>query len=381
MTDRTLEPVRIGFWGQTGSGKTVLLAGYYSYLKRLLDVDPNFDLVPFSEPTKRLALIGEEIKKSRSFKTVPSTSVGSYTIYNFAYCHEHTHNAAIPIEWIDYSGQYWQAKDYEDADIIKSRIDCLKSLCTADVVILLFDGDKFVNDTDPNHQFTKTVLDDFRKQINLLKQTAHIRADEHNFDEFVIAMSKCNLIRADKPRYSARDFKEELERRAGDQLRALWREIGAEDSGRRYLLLSTCEVEKDNHSKITELKNIGLDAIAPIAFYAGSARAERIQRRKSAETSDGTTATYAASGFTGLGGLATIAGAAKLAILSAAALAAMPVAAGVFGALATVAGVTKLVQSGNKKAQDALAENISKLRIEFNALRTRIKLADYYYEE
>lgn len=370
--------LRVVFWGQQSAGKTSIMARYYGLLKDQLDSDPTFDLVPLNEDAKYLAEYNELMTKKLEFPA--NTTALQYRSYKFAYCHENTKDVVIPIEWIDYPGAWWQAKDATALmkDEQEKRASCLASLCTAEVVFLLVDGSRFIeSDIQKRDKYLNDLIRDYTSQIDQLRRSVQIPTNSKKMDEFVIVLTKADLIKNQDRSFDAKAFRETLHKCAGSELRELWSTISP-TSKRRYLLLSS-GVADNSGKKIQDLGRIGLDAIGPLAFTIASERAQKTHAKTLSEKHDGSV--LDPLGEIGIG-LGAIAG------LVAAIYAATPpgwltglIAAGIVcaGGGSVSKGLASILRRGHTETTNRL-NNVTELSRQLDEER-RALLHQYYYTE
>lgn len=278
--------LRVVFWGQQSAGKTSIMARYYGLLQEQLKKDPTFDLVPMDENAKYLDDYYQLMTKRLEFPA--NTTALQYRSYNFAYCHEKTADVVIPIEWIDYPGAWWQAKDATalTADEQEKRARCLGSLCTAEVIFLLVDGLRFIDsDIQRRDKYLNDLIKDYTHQIDQLKRSLQVPNSDKKLDEFIIVLTKADLVRTQDRSFDAKAFKEALHKCAGPELTELWSTISP-TSKRRYLLLSSGVADKSG-KKVQDLYDIGLNAIGPLAFTIASERAQRTHNEMLNDKHDG----------------------------------------------------------------------------------------------
>lgn len=349
------QPLRIAFWGQASSGKTCLLARYYSYIN---DKGPLIDLKPANKAAK---LVVDQSKKMKVGEETPATTehMRSHQ-YSFFCCRDNSEDELLPLEWIDYPGIFWQFSNPPDQDTINARAELMKSVCAANVVFLLVDPKVWLVE---GSKYLRSLLSSFAQEINLLKKTAQIPVEFKQLDQFVITLAKSDVITQQYADFTAKQFKQELEKEAGAELEKLWGEIGADADERRYLLLSGLKV--NDNKIITSLNSVGLDAIAPLAFMAAMATITK-QKRKSG-------AGWTAGGWTAYGVNALIVG--------------FAVVTNPVGWVLGIAGLLQLSVLGFKHLADhsrdkatALAEVTDKLTKDLANAEEMLRSRPYYWD-
>lgn len=369
--------LRVVFWGQQSAGKTSIMARYYGLLKEQLDSDPTFDLVPMDENAKYLAEYNQLMTKKLEFPA--NTTAILYRSYNFAYCHENTKDSVIPIEWIDYPGAWWKIKDATilHADEQEKRARCLASLCTAEVIFLLVDGSLFIDsDMQKRDKYLNDLVKDYTSQIDQLKRSLQVPTTDKKLDEFVIVLTKADLVRTQDRNFDARAFRETLHKCAGPELRELWNTISP-TSKRRYLLLSSGVADKSG-KKVQDLGRIGLDAIGPLAFTIASERAQKAHAQTLSKTHDGSTLERVGEAGIGLG---TIAGLVAAAFAAGAGPPGWLIAAGIIcaggGSASKIVGSTRRLDHSETSNR---LNNVAELSRRLDEQR-RVLLHQYYYTE
>lgn len=364
----TLPAIHIAFWGGVSSGKTSLMARYYGLLKNQLDNDPNFDLVPFGDDALHLISYYDIITKLNVFPA--TTTAFSNRTYNFAYCHENTTEKVLPIEWVDYPGKWWQGKDISDES---KRHTCLISICSSEVIFLLIDGFEFIKSPE---SYLPEVIKRYHEELLDLKRTSEFQSREKKLDEFVITLTKTDLVRKKDPQFSAKTFKNTLEQYAGAELQKLWNEINPLGK-RKYLTLSIGSSDESG-KKIVAHNYIGLDAVAPLAFMAAAGRAQKAHDRVLAQTPDGSIMERLGEGGIALGAIGAVLISVATGGIAAALLVGASIICGGGGGIFKIVGSMR--RSGHTDVADKL-EKVVRLVHHLEEERRSLLYRYYYWED
>jgi hypothetical protein len=265
---------QIAVFGGSGSGKTVLLSSFYGAAQE-----------PTVRRANRYAVTAEDRAQGRTLHrnylgmrdgdTVPSSTRFASTSYRFVI---EPSAEAVPkgrskqkaskplrIIWHDYPGE-WFEEDPSSADEAARRVETFRSLLSADVAVLLVDGQILAEHAGEEDRYLKALLTDFHTGLYALRDD--VLEDGKRLTRFpriwTLALSKADLL----PDVDVEAFREIVIGKAGgelDELRTVLQSFvqdpDALDVGEDFLLLSSAAFEPDN---IDVTRRTGVDLLMPI---------------------------------------------------------------------------------------------------------------------
>lgn len=272
-TSTTMEQ-HIAVFGGSGSGKTVLLSSFYGAAQE-----------PKVRRVNRYAVTAEDRAQGRALhrnylgmrdtSTVPSANRFSATSYRFVIepsaddlpKGRSKQKAAKPlgIVWHDYPGE-WFEEDPSSADEEARRVETFRSLLSADVAVVLVDGQLLAENAGEEERYLKALLTDFHTGLYALRDD--VLEDGRRLARFpriwTLALSKADLL----PDLDVEEFRELVIGKAGgelDELRSVLQSFvedpDALDVGEDFLLLSSA---KFTPGAIDVTTRTGVDLLLPM---------------------------------------------------------------------------------------------------------------------
>lgn len=265
---------QIAVFGGSGSGKTVLLSSFYGAAQE-----------PTVRRANRYAVTAEDRAQGRTLHrnylgmrdgdTVPSSTRFAATSYRFVI--EPSADAVpkgrskqkaskpLRIIWHDYPGE-WFEEDPSSVDEATRRVETFRALLSADVAVLLVDGQLLAEHAGEEDRYLKALLTDFHTGLYALRDD--VLEDGKRLTRFpriwTLALSKADLL----PDVDVDAFREIVIGKAGgelDELRTVLQSFvqdpDALDVGEDFLLLSSAAFEPDS---IDVTRRTGVDLLLPI---------------------------------------------------------------------------------------------------------------------
>lgn len=171
----------------------------------------------------------------------------------------------LRIVWHDYPGE-WFEEDPSSADEAARRVETFRSLLSADVAVLLVDGQLLAEHTGEEERYLKALITDFHTGLYALRDD--VLEDGKRLTRFpriwTLALSKADLL----PDIDVEAFRELVIGKAGgeldelrDVLQSFVQDPDALDVGEDFLLLSSAKFEPGNIDVTTRT---GVDLLLPI---------------------------------------------------------------------------------------------------------------------
>lgn len=261
-------------FGESGSGKTVLLSSFYGAAQepKFLDTS-DFHLI--AESQEQGVFLQQNFLGMKNDSVVPLTTRLKAHEYSFKVklkghgpggAQSQGPFDALRLVWHDYPGE-WFTQDIQNTEIAQRRVDAFRSLLSADVALLLVDGQRLIDYAGQEELYLKSLFSNFRTGLLNLKED--ILEDGQKLAEFprvwVLALSKADLL----PDMDVIAFRDLVIGKAGEDLNHLSQAIAefvetpeALSLAQDFLLLSSAKFEPE---KIIVTKRVGLDIILPIA--------------------------------------------------------------------------------------------------------------------
>ncbi|WP_258367585.1 ATP/GTP-binding protein [Curtobacterium sp. MCBD17_008] len=264
----------IAVFGGSGSGKTVLLSSFYGSAQE-----------PSVRRSNRFAVTAEDRAQGRTLHrnylgmrdgdTVPSPTRFASTSYRFVIepsadslpKGRSRQKAMKPLRivWHDYPGE-WFEEDPSSADEAARRVETFRSLLSADVAVLLVDGQLLAEHAGEEERYLKALITDFHTGLYALRDD--VLEDGKRLTRFpriwTLALSKADLL----PDIDVEAFRELVIGKAGgeldelrDVLQSFVQDPDALDVGEDFLLLSSAKFEPGNIDVTTRT---GVDLLLPI---------------------------------------------------------------------------------------------------------------------
>ncbi|MCV7541129.1 ATP/GTP-binding protein [Micrococcus luteus] len=261
-------------FGESGSGKTVMLSSFYGatqepeFLKKSL-----FHVVA--------ADLGDGARLHRNYLgmrdsgRVPQETRFGSTSHSFNIKLKDSpspgRQGAKPFEsmrlvWHDYPGSWFEGS-VTGPEEAHRRIDTFRTLLSADVALLLVDGQRLLDNAGEEERYLRSLLANFRNGFLALKDD--ILDDGKPLVQFpriwLLALSKADLF----PDMNVYKFRDLVIEKAADDLVELKDVIAgfveareALSVGEDYLIISSAKFDSDS---IEVSQRIGLDVVLPLA--------------------------------------------------------------------------------------------------------------------
>lgn len=266
-----VEEVHIAVFGESGSGKTVLLSSYYGATQEPTFAHKNLYHVLADNMAQGHTLRQNYLRMREQART-PSTTTFASNTYSFTLKPDATAAVkgqpfdALRLVWHDYPGQ-WFAEDPGSAEVADRRVRTFTDLLSADVAIVLVDGQKLLDNAGEEERYLKSMIWSIKGGLEALKDGILVNGKKlSTFPRiWVLALSKADL----HPGLNASRFEDLIiEKAAGDlnelqtTLRGFVSEPDALSLGEDYMLLSSARFEP---GRIRVDERVGVDLIAPVA--------------------------------------------------------------------------------------------------------------------
>ncbi|KIP51309.1 ATP/GTP-binding protein [Leucobacter komagatae] len=279
-------------FGAAGSGKTVLLSSFYgAAVERQISGTDRFDVLA-EDAGQRTSLYQNYLGMKKS-GLVPIQTRYDNPSYAFAVSKRKGTQARsgqaaqdLRLVWHDYPGE-WFEREPRDADEARRRTDTFRTLLTADVAVLLVDGQRLLDNAGEEERYLKALLNSFGTALQSLR--ADLLDDGKPLVTFpriwLLALSKSDLL----PDMDALELRELVLEKVGgevNEFRSILRSfIEAPDAlsfGDDFVLLSSAKFEP---GKIEVATRVGLDLLLPIAAMLPFSRYVRwaLVKRKGSE--------------------------------------------------------------------------------------------------
>lgn len=261
-------------FGEAGSGKTVLLSSFYGAAQEPKFLD-NSDFHLIAESQEQGVFLQQNFLGMKNDSVVPQGTKLKAHEYSFKVklkgqgpggAQSQGPFDALRLVWHDYPGE-WFTQDIQNTEIAQRRVDAFRSLLSADVALLLVDGQKLIDHAGQEELYLKSLFHNYK--MGLLNLKEEILEDGKKLTEFprvwVLALSKADLL----PDVDVIAFRDLVIGKAGDDLNHLGQAIAefvetpeALSLAQDFVLLSSAKFEPE---KIVVTKRVGLDLILPIA--------------------------------------------------------------------------------------------------------------------
>lgn len=261
-------------FGEAGSGKTVLLSSFYGAAQEPKFLDTS-DYHLIAESGEQGLVLQQIFLGMKNDGVVPQGTKLKAHEYSFKVKLKEKGSEgaqsqgpfdALRLVWHDYPGE-WFTQDIENAEITQRRVDTFRSLLSADVALLLVDGQRLIDYAGEEERYLKLLFSNFRTGLLNLKED--ILEDGQKLTEFprvwVLALSKADLL----PDMDIIAFRDLVIGKAGEDLTHLGAAIAefvdtpdALSLAQDFVLLSSAKFEPE---KIVVTKRVGLDLLLPIS--------------------------------------------------------------------------------------------------------------------
>lgn len=261
-------------FGESGSGKTVLLSSFYGAAQEPEFLDTS-DFHLIAESQEQGVFLQQNFLGMKNDSAVPLTTTLKAHEYSFKVKLKGQGSGspqskgpfdALRLVWHDYPGE-WFTQDIPNNEIAQRRVDAFRSLLSADVALLLVDGQKLIDYAGEEERYLKSLFSNFKTGLLNLKED--ILEDGQKLTEFprvwVLALSKADLL----PDMDVIAFRDLVIGKAGGDINHLGHAIAefvetpeALSLGQDFVLVSSAKFEPE---KIVVTKRVGLDLILPIS--------------------------------------------------------------------------------------------------------------------
>ena len=270
---RTLEQ-QIAVFGESVSGKTVLLSSFYGAMQEAgFDETSLFNLV--ADDASQGIRLHSNYLGMRNAGEQPAANRFAATSYSFSARFKGVPQKAgrkgssvdaLRLVWHDYPGEWFEAS-VSGPEEAQRRVDTFRALLSADVALVLVDGQRLLEEAGQEEKYLKLLLANLRNGLLSLKDD--LLPDGERLAQFpriwVLALSKSDLL-PDMDVYAFRDL---LIQKAGEDVDALRRAVGelveADDAlslGEDFVLLSSARFDTE---AIRVSDRVGVDLIHPMA--------------------------------------------------------------------------------------------------------------------
>lgn len=265
---------QIAVFGGSGSGKTVLLSSFYGAAQEPSVRRANRYAVS-ADDTAQGRKLHKDYLGMRDAATAPAANRFAATAYRFVVEPSAADvprgkarprpSKALGIVWHDYPGE-WFEEDPGSAEEEARRVTTFRSLLSADVAVLLVDGQQLVEYAGEEERYLKSLLTDFHTGLFRLRDD--VLEDGKRLTRFpriwMLALSKADLL----PDTDVDAFRELVLGKAGGELEELRtvlqsfvEEPDALDVGEDFILLSSAHFEP---GKIDVTQRTGVDLLLPV---------------------------------------------------------------------------------------------------------------------
>lgn len=259
-------------FGESGSGKTVMLSSFYGATQEPEFLKKSLFHVVADDLGDGARLHRNYLGMRNSGRVPPETRFGSTShSFNIKLKDGSGRQGAKPFEamrlvWHDYPGSWFEGA-VTGPEEAHRRIDTFRTLLSADVALLLVDGQRLLDNAGEEERYLRSLLANFRNGFLALKED--ILDDGKPLVQFpriwLLALSKADLL----PDMNVYDFRDLVIEKAADDLVELKDVIAsfveASDAlsvGDDYLILSSAKFDLGS---IKVRQRIGLDVVLPLA--------------------------------------------------------------------------------------------------------------------
>lgn len=268
----------IAVFGESGSGKTVLLSSFYGATQEPSFGSENSYLV-IADDMAQSASLKQIYLRMRNEAQTPSLTRLSAKPYSFTLRPKESADPklakaaakgkafnSLRLIWHDYPGE-WFTEDPDTAEVAARRIETFRKLLSANVALVLVDGQKLIDYRGEEEKYLKSLFWGIREGLEKLKDDILIDGDKlSQFPRiWIVAMSKADL----HPDLDVNAFQDLIIQKAASDLVALHETVKgfvqtpeALSLGEDFMLLSSARFEP---GKIEVTKRVGLDLILPVA--------------------------------------------------------------------------------------------------------------------
>jgi hypothetical protein len=261
---------QIAVFGGSGSGKTVLLSSFYGAAQEPSVRRANRYAVS-ADDTAQGRKLHKDYLGMRDAATAPAANRFAATAYRFVVEPSAAEvprgkarpkpSKALGIVWHDYPGE-WFEEDPSSAEEEARRVTTFRSLLSADVAVLLVDGQQLVEYAGEEERYLKSLLTGlFRLRDDVLEDGKRLTRFPRIW---MLALSKADLL----PDTDVDEFRELVLGKAGGELEELRtvlqsfvEEPDALDVGEDFILLSSAHFEP---GKIDVTQRTGVDLLLPV---------------------------------------------------------------------------------------------------------------------
>jgi len=277
MTKRLEQSIAV--FGESGSGKTVMLSALYGAMQEPDRLRENlFSLT--ADDTTQGTFLQRNYLGMRDSAQLPMATRFESTEYHFT-LRPHAvpgrgsgrgsasskQHSEMHLVWHDYPGEWFEQSVSGPAEAAR-KVATFRSLLSADVAVLLVDGQRLLDNAGQEERYLKSLLTNFRNGLLSLK--GDILEGGKPLVQFpriwLIALSKADLL----PSLDVFAFRDLVIGRAGEDLVQLRNVIAqfvessdALSVGEDFLLLSSAEFGAHT---IEVRERVGIDLILPLAW-------------------------------------------------------------------------------------------------------------------
>ncbi|MBA8795189.1 GTPase SAR1 family protein [Friedmanniella endophytica] len=264
----------IAVFGESGSGKTVLLSSFYGAAQEPGYAQANlFHLL--ADDAGQGTRLHQLYLRMRDDAQTPVANNFRATSYSFSLKFTQAPAPssgkvrpfeALELVWHDYPGE-WFNGDVSGPEEARRRVDTFRDLLSADVALLLVDGQRMLDHAGQEERYLRSLLSSMRNALLGLRD--ELLTDGKRLVQFpriwIFALSKSDLL----PETDVWRFRDLMIARVGADIQAL-REVietmvESEEAlavGEDFALLSSA---KFDGGRIEFTQRVGVDLILPIA--------------------------------------------------------------------------------------------------------------------
>lgn len=280
MSTNSMSDIRIAVFGESGSGKTTLLSTFFG--KQQSDTFLKENKYYISANSKAQGHILLQNYYGMEEGRFPPATFSSFEEYKFSVQIPELKQkqSELQITWIDYPGKWWTQDEVEKGAKEEQR-KCLDSLLSAQVGILLVDGDKYHKEKE---KYVRKLFEHFKNEFKRIERdTLQLgKTVAKGPETWLIALTKADLI----PDFDATSFQKAVISSSGKQFQELASQLHCDSFGCKYLRLAS--VKTGSSGEIIDTNStIGIDCIAPAALMMNLEEIQRIIAKKAEEKTFG----------------------------------------------------------------------------------------------